>query len=467
MAQGRGPAVLRQVHTLFSVGAAGSASDEQLLQHFTNRNTGTGEAEAAFAVLVARHGPMVLGVCRRSLRNPEDVADAFQATFLVLVRKAHSVRVRGSLGRWLYGVSRRVAARARVESARRGVREGSGKKVEGEARTEDFGRRELLEALDEEVSRLPEPFRKTVVLCDLHGLNHEAAARQLGCALGTVESRLSRGREKLRERLTRRGFATTPALYQGLVPRLVPEALSAVTVRIALAKCASTPVVALLLHGVLKDMLWTKLKTAAYGILVVGVCGVGVVAAQKAKPEDQPVVAPKAEPKALTLAPPAKMKPGDRLMVEVLQALPGRPISGERMVKPDGTISLGFYGDVLVAGLDRREIKVAVIKRLQKYLEDETLGLEEIDPETGKKVAVSPVDSNSVFVDETLIFEPDASADLMTRRFERLLLVVKNVADHDKVVLETLNRHNQRLIAIEKKVDRLLKAVEKNPAASK
>src|ERR1700730_11635891 len=117
-------AVLRHVRALFSAGAAGGVSDEQLLERFRRRR-GDPDADAAFAVLVERHGPMVLGVCRRALRDPNDASDAFQATFLVLLRKVDSVRVNASLGRWLYGVSRRVAARARVDAARRAARSGS------------------------------------------------------------------------------------------------------------------------------------------------------------------------------------------------------------------------------------------------------------------------------------------------------------------------------------------------------
>ena len=113
MVNGDSSAVLRHVRALFGAGAAGGMSDGQLLERFRRRG-GDPDAEAAFAVLVARHGPMVFGVCRRALRDPNDAADAFQATFLILVRKAGSVRVDDSLGRWLYGVSRRVAARART-----------------------------------------------------------------------------------------------------------------------------------------------------------------------------------------------------------------------------------------------------------------------------------------------------------------------------------------------------------------
>ena len=117
-------AVVRDVRTLFSVGAVGGLTDGQLLERFVTRRDGA--AEAAFAALVQRHGPMVWGVCRRILNDPHAAADAFQATFLVLVRKAGTVRVDDSLGRWLYGVSRRVAVRAKITTARRSAREGLG-----------------------------------------------------------------------------------------------------------------------------------------------------------------------------------------------------------------------------------------------------------------------------------------------------------------------------------------------------
>src|SRR5271163_1962410 len=122
MARGESPAVLRDIHTLFHVGTNTGLTDAQLLDRFRAR-ADLKSSEAAFAGLMARHGPMVLGVCRRALSNPDDVADAFQATFLILVRKADSVRVEDSLGRWLYGVSRRVSVRAKLAAARRSARE--------------------------------------------------------------------------------------------------------------------------------------------------------------------------------------------------------------------------------------------------------------------------------------------------------------------------------------------------------
>ena len=464
MTQGHGQAVLRQVRTLFSMGAVGSASDGRLLEYFVSRDGN--DAEAAFAELVARYGPMVLSVCRRVLRNPEDVADAFQTTFLILVRKAESIQVRDSLGRWLYGVSRRVAAKARVNAARRAVREGAEQGVEPEFPAEDQGRLELLGVLDEEVSRLPEPFRATLVLCDLRGLTHEAAARQLGCALGTVESRLSRGREKLRGRLKDRGFgsyAVAPGLYQGLVPQAVPDALSAVTIRSALARWASSPGVASLVDGVLKDMLLTKLKMLMCGIMVAGLCGIGVVAAQKPAAVEKPEVRQKGEATPTALKPTPKIKPGDRLLIEVLEALPGRPISGERIVRPDGTVSLGFYGDILVAGLDRNEIKVAVINHLRRFLRDEVLGLTVVDP-NGKEFAVPAVESNRVFVDDSSNDDPGVAIETrVSQRLDRILASVEaRGGKADPAMLERLNAQDQKLAEIEQKLDRLLKAIEKS-----
>src|SRR5262249_28287194 len=148
---------------------------------------------------------------RRSLADPNDVEDAFQATFLVLVRRARSVRVTGSLGRWLYGVARRVAAKARSRSERDRARSAplENEPVAPEASADRIG---SLAALDEEVSRLPENYREPVVLCRLEGLSHAEAADRLRWPVGTVSGRLSRARDLLRDRLVRRGMAPAVAL---------------------------------------------------------------------------------------------------------------------------------------------------------------------------------------------------------------------------------------------------------------
>ncbi|SIO46462.1 RNA polymerase sigma-70 factor, ECF subfamily [Singulisphaera sp. GP187] len=298
MAKSESPAVLRDVQTLFSLGTIHGLTDAQLLDRFRS-GPDPGSAETAFAGLVARHGSMVMGVCRRALNDPHDVADAFQATFLILVRKAESVEARDSLGRWLYGVSRRVALRAKRTAVRRSARESDG--VESLAvlapQTQEH---DLPAILDEEIGRLPEKYRAAVILCDLQGLGQEEAARQLGCATGTVKSRLSRGREKLRSRLIRRGVA--PAVVVGAwcgdsiataVPAAIAEATAKAAIRFAAGQAGAAGVVSAsvikLTQGVLKTMLFTNIRilfttTTAIAALATGA---GVLARQATAPEPQ------------------------------------------------------------------------------------------------------------------------------------------------------------------------------------
>jgi RNA polymerase sigma factor (sigma-70 family) len=270
MARGESPAVFRDIHTLFHAGTSNGLTDGQLLDRFRAR-ADLNSSEAAFAGLMARHGPMVLGVCRRALSNPDDVADAFQATFLILARKADSVRVEDSLGRWLYGVSRRVSVRAKLAAARRSAREVGGVECVADRHSDNSELGELRELLDEEIGRLPEKFRSAVVLCDLEGLGHDEAARQLGCAAGTVKSRLSRAREKLRSRLIRRGVAPVAALARGVesTTAAVPATLMDSTVKTAIgsAGAAISPAVSLLIHGVLRAMLLNKLRMVAIAVV--------------------------------------------------------------------------------------------------------------------------------------------------------------------------------------------------------
>ena len=200
-------ALVRNIQTLFDIGTVGGLSDRELLARFAGSRDAS--AEAAFEALVLRHGPMVLRVCSNVLRDPTDAQDAFQATFLVLVRRSRAIRKLESVGSWLYGVAYRVAARARVEAARRrAVERRGGLRVVAAVDSGDDGvrdREELGLAIQEEVRRLPERYRGVVVLCYWEGLTHEQAAAQLGCPLGTVRSRMARARRLLHHRLTRRG----------------------------------------------------------------------------------------------------------------------------------------------------------------------------------------------------------------------------------------------------------------------
>jgi RNA polymerase sigma-70 factor (ECF subfamily) len=193
-------------HVLTAGGEDPGVGDAELLERFSRR----GDA-AAFELLVWRYQRLVLGVCRRVLRDAHDAEDAFQATFLILARKAGSVGRREALGAWLYRVAARAALAARTDRSRRAAREHSpgGAGAASPAAESLAERRELCAVVDEEVSRLPERFRVAVVLCYFEGKTVDEAARQLGWPRGTVASRLARARERLRVRLTRRGLAVT------------------------------------------------------------------------------------------------------------------------------------------------------------------------------------------------------------------------------------------------------------------
>jgi RNA polymerase sigma factor (sigma-70 family) len=194
-------------------------NDRQLLERFIQSGD-----EAAFALLLDRHGPMLLGLCRRLLKDTHLADDVVQATFLVLVRKAGSIRRRDSLADWLYGVAVRLARQVRLSEAARSRREQQAAKQHGEASASDPGWEELLRILDEELQRLPERQRSPLLLCYLEGCTQDEAAKQLGWSLSTLRRRLEKGRELLRARMLRRGATLGAGLFAGF---LAPSALRA------------------------------------------------------------------------------------------------------------------------------------------------------------------------------------------------------------------------------------------------
>jgi RNA polymerase sigma factor (sigma-70 family) len=198
----------RQVKSLYHLGVVGALSDGDLLGRFLER---PGEAaELAFSALVERHGSMVLHVCRSILGDDHDAQDAFQATFLVLVRRASSIRNRDSVASWLYGTALRVARFSKSESTRRRIRERSAARFRATTEARTPPDLEVSSTLLGELAKLPERYRVAVVLCYLEGRTCEQAASELGLPVGTIKSRLSRGRDRLQDRLTRLGHA--PAL---------------------------------------------------------------------------------------------------------------------------------------------------------------------------------------------------------------------------------------------------------------
>ncbi len=271
-------------------------SDGQLLECFV-----IGREEAAFEALVRRHGPMVLGVCRRVAGNVQDAEDAFQATFLVLVRKAASLRSRELVGNWLYGVAYRTALKARTASARRRIKERQVPDMpDPHVETEDAWL-DLLPLLDAALTHLPEKYRVPVVLCELEGRSRKDVAKQLGLPEGTLSSRLATARRMLAQRLKRQGVAfSVPALVALLshqaASACVPAPLLASTVKAAAPLAAGHAVaglisarVAALMEGVLKGMLLTKLKmtTAVLFLTACTIGGMGLFAGPAAQLEQQ------------------------------------------------------------------------------------------------------------------------------------------------------------------------------------
>jgi RNA polymerase sigma factor (sigma-70 family) len=260
--------VVRQLRGVLAARQTAGLTDADLWERYVGKRD-----EAAFEAIVRRHGPMVLGVCRRILRHEQDVEDAFQATFLVLVRRAASLRSPHTLANWLYGVARRTALEARRSAAHRRAKEAA---VLPRIVMPDEPCDDLRFVLDQELERLAERFRVAVILCDLEGKTRKEVARQLGWAEGTVASRLARGRDILAKRLARRGFAgalVAAALAEGNAPAGVPSPLVVSTVKAAsfsAARGVLSGTVAALTEGVLKSMLLTKLKSAIAVLLMIG-----------------------------------------------------------------------------------------------------------------------------------------------------------------------------------------------------
>jgi RNA polymerase sigma factor (sigma-70 family) len=271
---------LRQ--TLASETPAGP-DDSALLERFVRLRD-----EAAFEVLFWRHGPMVLGVCRRLLSST-DAEDAFQATFLVLVRKAASISRRESVGSWLYRVAYRICLRARMVTAKHSTEELPSDGVAANDESEDLVWRDLKPVIDEEIARLPEKYRAPIVMCYLQGKTNEEAAQLLGCPKGTVAVRLMRARTRLHARLSRRGLALSVAILVASLANsargaTVPPALASLTLKAALLEAAGRSLTATastqalaLAQGVIRDMLMSKLKMAALLLVAIALIGGGLV----------------------------------------------------------------------------------------------------------------------------------------------------------------------------------------------
>jgi RNA polymerase sigma factor (sigma-70 family) len=294
--------VIRHLRQAVLLRDGAGTTDGELLASFIDEKDAV-----AFETLVRRHGPMVLAVCRRVVRNHHDAEDAFQATFLVLARKASSVRPRGMVANWLHGVAYRTALKARTMTAKRQMREKQVKEIPEPATVQQDQWHDLQPLLDQELSGLPEYYRLPILLCDLEGKTIKEATQQLGWPQGTLAGRLARGRKLLAKRLANRGVVLSAGSLAAVVSLNVasadvPTLLMSSTVKAATLIAAGqasiagmVPAkVAVLTEGVLRAMLLTKLKTATAGLLLVALlCGaVGAIYQTQAAEE------PKGQPKS-------------------------------------------------------------------------------------------------------------------------------------------------------------------------
>jgi RNA polymerase sigma factor (sigma-70 family) len=293
---GRGAGLLGQVHRLWDLGTFAGLTDAQLLARFAHRHEDG--AELAFEALVERHGSMVFRVCRGVLGDEHAAEDAFQATFLVLARKARSLWVKDSLASWLHGVAHRVAAGARVDAARRRRHEQKLAEARGPALevAPDHPRSEAWTILSEEIARLPERYRAPVVLCYLEAMSYQAVAASLGVTEHTVRGRLARARERLRKSLARRGLevpaivaVTRPAIPAVVVRHGLVQATARAAAGLSAGGAANLGAlsrsVVSLYERTCRTMMLTTLKVSTAAVVLGFVAAGAIVSAQQPKGE--------------------------------------------------------------------------------------------------------------------------------------------------------------------------------------
>jgi RNA polymerase sigma factor (sigma-70 family) len=331
-----GAELARYLRTLAAGRANDACTDRQLLEQFVSQRE-----QASFAALVWRHGPMVLNVCRRVLGQDQDAEDAFQATFLVLAKKAGTIRKQDSVSSWLHGVAYRIAEKLRAREARRVVHERKSASRPAIDPTEDVAWREIRCLLDSELARLPEQYRGPLVLCYLQGKTQDEAARQLGWSLRTFRRRLKCARELLIRRLKRRGITlsaalTAPLLIDGAASAALPPLLIASTVRAGLASATGQAIgplvseqVATLAEGGVSSLL-VKKASIALVVLMFVVLGVGGLLAYRAASNRTLAEAPPAPDPQSPPARSASKDPSTEIKGRVLDP-EGKPLAGAKV----------------------------------------------------------------------------------------------------------------------------------------
>src|SRR5262245_2708850 len=307
----------------------GDSSDTDLLQAFLD-----GRDSAAFAAIIRRHGPTVLSACRQVLRQETDVEDAFQATFLVLLKNGHAIRSKQSLGSWLFGVAHRVAVNARCRRAKLDGRERTNEELPHPvSESPDISWREASAILHEELNRLPDKLRLPLLVCYLEGKSRDEAAAELGWSVGVVKGALERGRLRLRDRLQRRGIALSaglfPAVAAGTRSAVPPAWIDSVASFAGSGAVSVRPAVSALARGVVPMTATARLWATVLSVAVL--IGVGTLIASSTSspspdaPKEKEATAPAAKDAG-------KQAAGEKLTVtgKVTDAA-GRPVSAARL----------------------------------------------------------------------------------------------------------------------------------------
>ncbi len=445
---GRGARVAWGLEDLVCSGSLTGLTEEELLARFVERRD-----PRALEMLVNLHGPMVLGVCRQLLSDPNDVDDAFQATFLVLIRKAGSIRRSGRLGPWLYGVAWRTASRLR--RAPRPLRLAA-EPVQAQPpcpvdQVEEFV------ALHQEISRLPEKYRQPIVLCYLEGLTHDAAAARLAWPVGTVRGRLARARDRLRKQLTARGVCLSAGFldileHAGLRHAALPLARTHSIVRL-LEHCASSRVV-FLVQGALAAMLTEKLKWLAVAVVtpsfVLAAAGTALIAGSgHGKPESGPAVIVEADP-------------GQKPKTVAKKAADTEKADAETDAKADSLESEKVKAELLEMETEAlhgmlQNLTGILLSRADSY---GMMAGPPGDPKTRE--------SNEHFLASTRTEAEGLRKTYLEKRLE-LAKLKRAIARQSKELGQSegekpsLVEMSRRLRSLETKVDRILEAVSKNP----
>ena len=408
-------------------------TDGQLLEDYIRR-----QDKAALAALVQRHGPMVWGVCRRVLCNYHDAEDAFQATFLVLVRKATSIMPRDMVANWLYGVAHQTALKARAIAAKRCARERQVREMPEPAAAEQDPWRDLQPLLDQELSCLPDKYRAVIVLCDLEGKTRKEAALQLGVPEATVASRVATARRMLAKRLARHGLAVSGGTLAAMLTEKVASAgvptsvvfstINSITL-VAVDQAAATGVisvkVAALTEGMLKTMLLTKLKAIMVLFMVAGLCSAGGLIYQM-KAAEQPKAQEGSESSTASLTDSKRDKP-KKDAADKKDHLPKTLEVRLRNVNSDAKQPvIGFDLDRYIGELDDRGLprtRLPTAKNIAVLIDGKKAKLTDLLP--GDKIALELSPDNKSIVKIHLTLKPRLDAlekevDALRQRLKRL-----------------------------------------------